>query len=293
MVRKLLRNAGLALIFLPEPFTTPIGLALLGASYIFAHFNRIDTPASLRGFINMYLTEARIRGGTPSIRPEKDVNCRIDTSRLLLRFGKNMNIEFDKPTMPVRHDMKQRWAGYVWPGKPPDIHTTAIASHIIDTSHLSVRFLEDACGGYRKPLEKTVNHTLDTDRLSLRCDTATPAVEKAIHHSMKHDLYGYVQPSVLLHAEIAMVHSLNGDRLGRLYEGSLPAPVDNKTIVHNIDRTVPGIPVHREKDVVHAVNKNGLLRHYEKTMPGRSAVMPEPKNHAFNPAKVSLALGMG
>lgn len=264
MVRKLLRNAGLALIFLPEPFTTPLGLALLGASYIFAHFDRVDTPAYLRGFIKMYLKEASIRGDTPSVihhklkqtlsdsewryRPEKDVRCGIDAGRLLLRFDKDMNIEFAEPAMPVRHNLKQRWAGYVWPGASPDIHATAIASHIINTSHLSVRFLEDACGGSRKPVEKTVNHTLDIDRFFLRCDTASPAVEKAIHHSMKHDLFGYVQPSVPLHADTTVVHS---------------------------------------------VNRNGLLRHYEKTMPPRSVVMTEPKVHAFNPAKVSLALGRG
>src|ERR1035437_6217155 len=101
MVRKLLRNAGLALIFLPEPFTTPIGLALLGASYIFAHFSRVDTPDYLRGFIKMYLKEARVRGGSPGIiqhklnqppsgsewsyRPAKNLRCGIDASRLLLR----------------------------------------------------------------------------------------------------------------------------------------------------------------------------------------------------------------
>jgi hypothetical protein len=308
-MRKLLRNAGLALIFLPEPFTTPVGLALLGVSYIFAHFDRIDTPAYLRGFIKMYLKEASIRGGSPGViqhklkqtlsdtewryRPEKNVRNDIDASRLLLRFDKDMNVEFAEPASPVRHDIKQRWASYVWPGVSADIHTTAIASHIIDTSHLSVSLLEDAGGGSRMPMAQTVNHSLNIERLSLLCDTATPAVEKAIHHSMKHDLYGYVQPSVPLHAEIAKVHTMNNDRLSRLYEDSMPSTVDDKTVVHNIDRAKPGFAPPPEKDVVHAVNKNGLLRHYEKTMPARSAVMPEPKVHPFNPAKVSLALGIG
>ncbi|MDO8577655.1 MAG: hypothetical protein Q7R50_00545 [Dehalococcoidales bacterium] len=290
MVRKLLRNAGLALILLPEPFTTPLGLALLGASYIFAHFSRVDTPAYLRGFIKMYLTESRLRG-TPGIiqhklkqtlsdsewryKPEKDIRCGIDASRLMLRFGKNMAIEFAEPAMPIRHDMKRRWAGYVWPGAPPDIRTTGTASHIIDTSHLSVRFLEDACGGSRKPVEKTVHHCLKRDMVVFSADTRIPektvthsfdasrlsarfaesvdpsreaALDKAIYHSMKHDLYGYVLPSIHEHAETAVVHSMDSGR---------------------------------------------LLRHYEKTMSSRSAVPQESVVHTFNPAKVSLALGMG
>jgi hypothetical protein len=310
VVRKLLRNAGLALIFLPEPFTTPLGLALLGVSYIFAHFDRVDTPAYLRGFIKMYLKETSIRGGTPGViqhklkqtlsdsewryRPAKDVRYDIDSSRLLLRFDKDMNIEFDEPVMPVRHNMKHRWADYVWPGTSLDINTTAISNHIVGTSHLSVRFLEEACGGARKPVAKTVKHTLDIDRLVLRGDTASPAVEKAIHHSMKHDLYGYVQPSVPVYAETTVVHTMNNDRLMRQYEASNTSQIAaDKTVVHNIDRTASGFPVHEEKEVVHAVNRNGLLCHYEKTMPGRSVVVPEPKVHAFNPAKMSLALGIG
>ena len=305
MVRKLLRNAGLALIFLPEPFTTPVGLALLGVSYIFAHFDRVDTPAYLRGFIKMYLKEARIRGGTPGViqhklkqtlsdsewryRPEKDVRYDIDASRLLLRFDKDMNVEFAEPAAPVRHNMKQRWADFVWPGTSLDIHTTATANHIVGTSHLSVRFLEEACGGVRKPVAKTVKHTLDIDRLALRSDTASPDIEKAIHHSMKHDLYGYVQPSIPVYS----VHTMNSDRLVRHYEAASSLAAIDKTVVHNFDRTMAGFVVPAEKEVVHAVNKNGLLRHYEKTMPTRSVVVPEHKVHPFNMAKVSLALGMG
>jgi len=263
VVRKLLRNAGLALILLPEPFTTPIGLALLGASYMFAQFSRVDTPAYLRGFIKMYLHESRLRGTSGVIehklkqtlsesewryRPAEDVHCGIDASRLMLRFGKDMTIEFAEPATPIRHDMKQRWAGYVWPGAAPDLLVTRTATHIIDTSHLSLRFLEDACGGSRKPVGKTVTHTLDIDRLAFRCDTATPTVDKAIHHSMKHDLYGYVLPSVPVHAETAVLHTVNSGR---------------------------------------------LLRHYEKTLPSRTTAKQESKVHTFNPAKVGLALGMG
>lgn len=243
-MRKLLRSAGLALVLLPEPFTTPLGLALLGASYIFEHLRRVDTPAYLSGFIKMYLKEARLCGGAPGViqhklkqtlsdsewryRPAKDVRCGIDSSRLMLRFGKDMTIEFAEPATPIRHSVRQKWAGYVWPG--------------------AVRFPVDACGGSRKPVEKTVSHTMDIGRLSLRCDTATLAVEKAIRHSMKHELHGYVLPSVPVHAETAVVHTMNSDR---------------------------------------------LLHYYEKTMPTRFAVKPEPVVHAFNPAKVSLALGMG
>ena len=285
MVRKLLRNAGLVLILLPEPFTTPLGLALLGVSYVFARFNRIDTADYLRGFIRMYLKESRLRGEAPGVihhklkqalsdtewsyRPAKDVTCGIDASRLSLRFGKDMNIEFAEPATPVRHNMKQRWAGFVWPGTAPDVRTTATANHVIDTSHMSVRFLQDTYGGSRKPAERVVKHTLDIEKLSLRCDTSSPIVEKAIHHGMIQNLYGYVLPSIPARTESA------------------------KTIAHHFDRALSGFPTRKEQEIVHSVNRNGLLRHYEKTMPTRSAVSPEPKVHAFNPAKVSLALGMG
>ncbi len=338
MLRKVLRNAGLALVLLPEPITTPLGLALLGAAYLMGRFNRIDTPDYLRGFIKMYLNARPVSGSNSLIRhkltqklqdsewhyqPKKDVQYGIDATRLMLRFGKDMTIEFAEPASPIKHDINGRWAGYVWPGAAPDLNTTAPATHIIDTSRLSLRYLEAACGGSSKSVEKTVHHTLNRelyernskenaaevpektvthtlDSSRLAAFNAEPgaskesAADKAIHHSMKEDLRGYVLPSVQLHTEI--VHSVDADRLRYLYGEAMSKPAADpqaKPAVRHLGYITGIVPVYEEKDtVVHTMNNDRLQRHYDKTMQSRGTPEQVTKVHTFNPAKVSLALGM-
>lgn len=286
MLRKVLRNAGLALVLLPEPFTTPLGLALLGTAYLMGRFNRIDTPAYLRGFIKLYLNETRPSGSTGNLihhkllqklnesdwryEPKKDVRCGIDSSRLMLRFGKDMAVEFDEPRSPIRHRMKDRWAGYVWPGSAPDLNVTPTATHIINTSSLSLRLLEDACGGSRRPIEKTVRHSLNREMLGALSAENAPAGR-------------------------TISHTMGTARLSTVYTASRGTRAIDKAIYHSMNLSgyvLPCVTV-AENAAVHAVDSTRLLQHYNKTMPSRLNAPKKNISHSFNPAKASLALGIG
>ena len=287
-LRKILKSAGLALILMPEPFTTPLGLALLGASYIFARLGRVDTPESLRGFIKMYLKETRTHGEPGIIQhkliqtisstewryqPEKNtVKSSIDTDRLLLRFGKDLAIEFAEPQTPIKHDIRHRWAGFVWPGSAPDIRSTPAGSHVIGTSRLSVRYLADVSGGSAKPVEKIVRHEIRHNVLQNTAGEATP--------------------------EKITAHNLNAIRVSAVYSGSALKPsVADMALFHGIRQDLSGyvLPsVAAEKFVVHSMNCDKISRQYAQTKPSRGVTStPAPVAHTFNPAKASLALGIG
>ncbi len=232
MLRKLLKSAGITLILLPEPFTTPLGIVLLGAAYIFGRGSRVDSSRALRGLITCYLNDARPFGPTGKIiqhklktslpdcewytAPKEDVKNIIDNHRLLLRFGESVGSMVPAAVKPVYHSLSERWAGFVWADSP-------------------------SSGRMEK---KTVNHTIDSNRLSLRYDEPAKSfpsgriVEKAIYHSLKRGLSGYVLPSKPLVCEKTVRHSVNGNCLAQHYKKTMtfPAsPSEEKPLSHVID----------------------------------------------------------
>ena len=237
MLRRVLRNIGLALILLPEPFTTPLGLVLLGAAYIFARSRRVDSRRHLRGLIRLYLNDTRPFGQTgkiiqhklkqrlidyewrfqPRCIGEKDIRSNIEISRLILRYAEAMK---NPPPVEktVHHSLQQRWAGYVWSEPPRSIETT----------------------------EKTVNHKIDDSRLALRYSDMAGGcargmiADKVIYHNLKSSLSGYVLPSKSLLPEKTVRHVVNNNRLVQHYEKTMPcltrSEPQKKLVSHSISK---------------------------------------------------------
>lgn len=191
MLRRVLKRVGLVLILLPEPFTTPLGVVLLGAAYVFSKIDRVDSARQLRGFMNLYFKHARPVGQTGKViqhklkqrlidyewrfqpdMPVNDVRSNIEISRLILRYAETMS---NPPAVAktVHHSLKQRWDGYILP-EP---------SRSIDA------------------VQKTVIHKIDDSRLALRySDLAGGSAQgtiadKVIFHNLKSSLSGYVLPA--------------------------------------------------------------------------------------------------
>lgn len=213
MLRRMLRNIGFTLLLLPEPFTTPFGLALLGAAYLFAKSSRVDSPRQLRGLMSLYFNNARPVGqtgkiiqhklkqklidfewrGSQPVEPENTNNSiEAEISRLILRYGETMSgPTFTAVEKTVHHSLNQRWAGYVWPGQPQSVEAT----------------------------ENTVNHKIDSSRLSLRySDMAGGSArgmiaDKVIYHNLKSSLSGYVLPGKALVPEKTIRHTISKAKL--------------------------------------------------------------------------------
>lgn len=206
MLRRVLRNIGLALILLPEPFTTPLGVALLGAVYVFSKIDRVDGPRQLRGLMKLYFKHARPVGQTGKIiqhklrqrlidcewrfQPrEKDIRANIEISRLILRYAEAMSgPAFAAPVdKTVHHSLLQRWAGYVRPEPPRNIGAA----------------------------EKTVTHRIDDSRLALRYSdmaggsTRGMIADKVIYHNLKSSLSGYVLPGKAIVPEKTIYHTID------------------------------------------------------------------------------------
>ena len=69
MLQKSLRSAGILLIALPEPFTTPVGAALLLASYLSTKKQRADSYENLHSLFQNYLTYYKPFGYAQSTQP--------------------------------------------------------------------------------------------------------------------------------------------------------------------------------------------------------------------------------
>lgn len=288
MLRKVLRNAGFALIFLPEPFTTPLGLVLLGTAYLMGRFGRIQTPDYLRGFIKMYLDESRPIGGKKNVIQHKlrqkledsgwrcqlknDVPRCIDAGRLTVRFGKEMIIEFAEPATPFQHSLKERWAGYVWPEVSLDINVTQPATHVIDFSRLSFCRLDNNCGGSLRPVEKAVYHSLNRG-LSVN-----------VFGEKFHGIYNNV-------SHVPEAPRLSSTRTPPFASHEAEA---DKVIYHNMKPDLFGyvlssVPVQEEKVVRHTMDRTRLLAQYEQTVPSR-AIAPKEISSALVARRSRISL---
>lgn len=59
MLRRFLRNLGIALIILPEPFTTPVGILLLCISLCLPGQEHVDTYSHLQSFFTPYVSQVK------------------------------------------------------------------------------------------------------------------------------------------------------------------------------------------------------------------------------------------
>jgi hypothetical protein len=99
MGRRLLRTFGLGLIALPEPFTTPLGVGLLVASYLLFREQKADSHYRLQKLIKEYLSSFQPSRYAPSVSAGRQ-------PRALLLHPRDGNT----------HRVGLR--GYAWPGQP-------------------------------------------------------------------------------------------------------------------------------------------------------------------------------
>jgi hypothetical protein len=135
MSRKLLRGVGLALIAMPEPFTTPLGVGLLAASWVLAKRQDAQRRAYLRHLLKEYLHTYRPFGhGAPSELP-KPVHIPFKGKEPLLHARKSISFRVGS-------------RGYSWPDEPKT--QTKMVYHTFDRGRL---FRRPDTGGTRRGFE--------------------------------------------------------------------------------------------------------------------------------------------
>ncbi len=278
MLRKLLRSVGIALILLPEPFTTPLGIALLGSAYLLARSRKAADRKRMRELIKLYLRHAQPHSHTGKIAhsglkhslkrkladfdwpsepavPDKITHHTIDSGRLFLLYGGavsgSMRGKDDKSAgrlsgeKVIHHSLSRRFSDYDWPGQP-------LVS------------------------EKTVHHTIDSRRLLLHYGGMTgnsvtnrgrEGVEKVVYHSLKRGLSGYVLPSHPVVPEQSIHHTLDSKRLLQHYRKSQANYTAGGYYAGS------GKTGTSEKVITHSINQARLLLHYQKSVTsGKPAV---------------------
>ncbi|MBI2852181.1 MAG: hypothetical protein HYX84_03645 [Chloroflexi bacterium] len=237
MLHKALRGIGIALILMPEPLTTAVGIVLLGIVYLLPRSNKFVSQRYLHGLIKFYLNQTRPRSQPGKIihhslkekladynlfwQPpavKKVTRHVIDDERLRLKYGMRQQ----KPVADmsnqltgaqetagsiVHHSLASRWSTYDWLWQPRASHDRA--SNRVE-SHQPERHPYGSALAY--PLNQAAGNP----------KSGTPRkADKIIHHSLIHSLSGYVLPSVPLMPKKAVEHKIDISKLQRYYEGKL------------------------------------------------------------------------
>lgn len=131
-MHKWLRGLGIALIAMPEPFTTPFGVAILGASLLIARQQRIKQRAYLRHLMMEY------------VRSYKRLNPgeRYDPESLPFKYKEALY----QPQKDSSSRVGSR--GYTWTGQPRI--APEIVHHVLDASRIQRRLNS---GGSRRGYE--------------------------------------------------------------------------------------------------------------------------------------------
>jgi hypothetical protein len=130
-MHKLLRGLGVALIALPEPFTTPLGVSLLAASWLLARKQEAVRRVYLRHLLKEYVQSYR------RLRP----GDRYDPDSLPFTYREALYKRVDDlPRVGAR--------GYAWPDHPTKV--PRVIHHVLDVG--TVRRRTDA-GGTRRGYE--------------------------------------------------------------------------------------------------------------------------------------------
>jgi hypothetical protein len=134
MKGKLLKGIGLALIAMPEPFTTPIGAGLVAASFVISKTEEVKKRKHLRHILGEYLNTYRPFGYGMDYKPKTSADLPYRQPRPL--FGTN-NIQVVAP-MPIRFASRD--------SQKPVKETKAIF-HVLDQRMVAKRYVET--GGTR------------------------------------------------------------------------------------------------------------------------------------------------
>jgi hypothetical protein len=129
---KVMRGLGVALIAMPEPFTTPLGVGLLAASIVLAKRQESKRRAYLRHLLKEYVRSYR------RLRPENRYNLES------LPFKRKEPL-FQTSTGPASRVGLQ---GYPWPNRAK--LDPIVVHHVLDVSRAQRRF---SSGGSRRGFE--------------------------------------------------------------------------------------------------------------------------------------------
>ncbi len=151
MNRAVLRGVGIALIIAPEPFTTPLGAAIVAASYLIPH-RQGDSRANVRAVVREFATTYRPFGMGAAFVAANEPGKRLsETERTGLFYLRDV--------LPTRALVPAKPA----PPKLPVLHRLSDA---LSPVHRSLGGVRDTFVGYWgrqqiiRPEPKVVQHTM-------------------------------------------------------------------------------------------------------------------------------------
>ena len=191
MIRRSLRSLGILLIVLPEPFTTPFGIALLCASLCLPGKERVDTYSHLQNFFTAYLKQIR----SYDLSAYDEYKALEKVVHHTIRRG--LPYEFKEPEPEkIIHHVLRRDLPYEYKAPEPE----KLIHHPLKRD-LLFKY------GEQEP-EKVIHHALRRD---LPYEPKASEPEKIVHHTLKRDLlYKYEQqePEKVIHHTLNMVKAM-------------------------------------------------------------------------------------
>lgn len=161
---RLLRHLGIALIFAPEPFTTPFGVASILVARHLSKRHEASVNNRLRETIQYYLAHTSRFGEY------------VDGKSAAASRAKRRGLNEERPilgeitgsrSVEAKSSVRQR-RSYIHGGT---------ANHTTDTESLSRRYkYGDSLSGTSTGTQRVIHHTIDIDWLSRRYESANSAV---------------------------------------------------------------------------------------------------------------------
>jgi hypothetical protein len=160
---RLLRHLGIALIFAPEPFTTPFGVASILVARHLSKRHEASVNNRLRETVQYYLAHTGRLGE------------HVDGESAAPSRAKRRGLNEERPILGEITGSCSIAESSVRHGRP---HTHGgTANHTTDTESLSRRYkYGDSLSGTSTGTQRVIHHTIDIDWLSRRYESANSAV---------------------------------------------------------------------------------------------------------------------
>lgn len=214
---RLLRHLGIALIFAPEPFTTPFGVAFILAARHLSKQHEANLNNRLRGMVQYYLAHSSRfndyvddESGAPG--PVKRPGL-SEERPILGQITGRRSLEANSSARKGRHDMRE-----------------GAANRTTDIQSLSRRCKYGDCfSGTSARTQKVIHHTIDPEWLPRRYESASIAVahsswtttsgcgERVTHHSVNMGLLSQHYEAGNVGQAEAKSHTINIAQLRQRY----------------------------------------------------------------------------
>ena len=160
---RLLRHLGIALIFAPEPFTTPFGVASILVARHLSKRHEASVNNRLRETVQYYLAHTSRFGEY------------VDGESAAPSRAKRRGLNEERPILGEITGSRSIAKSSVRHGRP---HTHGgTANHTTDTESLSRRYkYGDSLSGTSTGTQRVIHHTIDMEWLSRRYESANGAV---------------------------------------------------------------------------------------------------------------------